>query len=35
MINDNVNNEKNYKSVIKDIKNKLFRIGNIIINKIF
>lgn len=35
VINNNVNNEKNYKSVIKDVKNKLFRIGNIIINKIF
>ena len=35
MINNNANNEKNYKSVIKDVKNKLFRIGNIIINKIF
>lgn len=34
-INNDVNNEKNYKSVIKDVKNKLFRIGNIIINKIF
>ena len=35
MINNDVNNEKNYKSVIKDIKNKLFRIGDIIINKFF
>jgi hypothetical protein len=35
MINNNINNEKNYKSVIKDVKNKLFGIGNIIINKIF
>jgi hypothetical protein len=45
IINNNVNNEKNYKGVIKDVKNykgvikdvknKLFRIGNIIINKIF
>lgn len=35
IINNNVNNEKNYKSVIKNIKNKLFGIGNIIINKFF